>query len=355
MICLGYVFLNSHHDQSTCTPSFPCTYITKLTRRLWSLSLASSTRRSYATGLRAFKRFLYLNRITRPFNQCFDEQTLQYFISYCIGVLHICSNSIRSYLAGIRYYCLATGRPDPLCHSNGDKKFSFRVLLKAAEKVQHQPRHYRLPILNTLLFRICKQLNGSFFGIYWDSLLRASLCTAFYGFLRPGEFTTVNFDASRNLTLSDLNFSWNRAVLLLKRSKTDRCNRGVYIPYYRTNNNLCPIRQLRTYLKYRSQLFYHLSPNATPLFITPSGRALSPQEFVKHLRHVLSSLGVDPSRYSGHSIRIGAASTAAKAGIPVYLIKILGRWSSEAYRRYISVSSSTISNAFFLLSAVHSK
>jgi hypothetical protein len=87
----------------------------------------------------------------------------------------------------------------------------------------------------------------------------------------------------------------------------------------------------------------------------PSGRALSPQEFVKHLRHVLSSLGLDPSRYSGHSLRIEAAPTAAKAGIPVYLIKILGRWSSEAYRRYISASSSTISNAFFLMSAIHSK
>ncbi|CAF4701634.1 unnamed protein product, partial [Rotaria socialis] len=84
------------------------------------------------------------------------------------------------------------------------------------------------------------------------------------------------------------------------------------------------------------------------MFIMPTGRALTRTEFVKRLREVISSFGINSSFYSGHSLRIGAASTAAKAGLPIYLIKILGRWSSEAYRRYISVSSSTISNAFLL-------
>ncbi|CAF3366955.1 unnamed protein product [Rotaria socialis] len=327
-------------------------FIKKLTRRYWLLSLAPSTRRSYATGLRIFQQFLFFSNIKRRLHQCFDEQTIQYFISYCIGVLHIRSSSIRSYLAAIRYYCLRIGRTDPLRHSNGTWKFSVNTLLKTAEKFNSRSQRHRLPICSKLLSRICHKLNGSFFDIYWDSLLRASLCCAFYGFLRPGEFTVNKFNASRNLTLSDMHINRNSATFHLKRSKTDRCNYGVYIRYYRTNNCLCPISHLHTYIKHRSKLFGHLSSNSSPMFIMPTGRALTRTEFVKRLREVISSFGINSSFYSGHSLRIGAASTAAKAGLPIYLIKILGRWSSEAYRRYISVSSSTISNAFLLMSKI---
>ena len=242
------------------------------------------------------------------------------------------------------------GHNDPLRHSNGMWKFSLRNLLKTAEKVYSRPQRQRLPICNQPLSRLCHKLNGSYFGIYWNSLLLASLCSAFYGFLRSGEFTANTFYAARNLTFSDMNLNSNSATLFLKRSKTDRYNYGVYLRYYRTNNFLCPIRHLHRYVNNRSKLFGNLSPSSSPLFIMPNGRALTRTELVKRLRHVISSLGINGSLYSGHSLRIGAASTAAKAGLPIYLIKILGRWSSEAYRRYISVSSSIISNAFFHMS-----
>ena len=38
---------------------------------------------------------------------------------------------------------------------------------------------------------------------------------------------------------------------------------------------------------------------------------------------------------STHSLQIGAATTAAAAGIPTHTIKQLGRWRSSAYRSYI--------------------
>lgn len=41
---------------------------------------------------------------------------------------------------------------------------------------------------------------------------------------------------------------------------------------------------------------------------------------------------IDSSKYSGHSFRSGAATTAAKRGLGDATIEMLGRWQSNAYQ-----------------------
>ena len=48
---------------------------------------------------------------------------------------------------------------------------------------------------------------------------------------------------------------------------------------------------------------------------------------------------LNPSVYKGHSFRIGAASHAAERGMSDAQIRILGRWKSNAFLKYIRVSS----------------
>ena len=48
--------------------------------------------------------------------------------------------------------------------------------------------------------------------------------------------------------------------------------------------------------------------------------------------------------YSGHSFRIGAASSAAAAGVPNHLIKAMGRWNSEAYLLYMKTPPETLAS-----------
>ena len=64
---------------------------------------------------------------------------------------------------------------------------------------------------------------------------------------------------------------------------------------------------------------------------------LTKQRFISHIRKALQSAGVDPTKYAGHSFQIGAATTAAERGIQDSTIKILGRWKSDAYLRYIKI------------------
>ena len=53
---------------------------------------------------------------------------------------------------------------------------------------------------------------------------------------------------------------------------------------------------------------------AGPFFRFASGSPLSSVQFVRRVREALKPYGVDMSKYSGHSFRIGAATTAASVG-----------------------------------------
>jgi hypothetical protein len=50
---------------------------------------------------------------------------------------------------------------------------------------------------------------------------------------------------------------------------------------------------------------------------------------------VLDSVGAPQHQYAGHSFRIGAATTAALAGVEDSIICTLGRWHSTPFLRYI--------------------
>ena len=76
---------------------------------------------------------------------------------------------------------------------------------------------------------------------------------------------------------------------------------------------------------------------AGALFTFGDGRVLTRARFVELVRAALGRAGVDQAKYSGHSFRIGAATTAAAKGIEDCIIKILGRWESLAYLQYIKV------------------
>ena len=79
-----------------------------------------------------------------------------------------------------------------------------------------------------------------------------------------------------------------------------------------------------------------------PLFTFTNDKWLSRASLTKKLRSALQSCGLPADQYFTHSFRIGAATSAAAAGVPSYLIKILGSWSSDCYERYIRTPQKTL-------------
>ncbi len=110
----------------------------------------------------------------------------------------------------------------------------------------------------------------------------------------------------------------------VKQSKTDPLRQGVDVYLGATNHTLC------LYLGVRS-------PSPGPLFIFKSGSPLTRSALVAHLQAALKKSGIAHSAYTGHSFRIGAATTAAKNGVEDSLIQILGRLKSAVYLAYIKI------------------
>ena len=121
----------------------------------------------------------------------------------------------------------------------------------------------------------------------------------------------------------------------IKQSKTDPFRKGVDLFLGRTGSDICPVAALLSYLACRG-------PRPGPLFIFADGRLLTRRRFVELVRAALASAGVDQRHYSGHSFRIGAATTAAAKGIEDSVIKTLGRWESVAYLQYVRIPRSQL-------------
>lgn len=67
------------------------------------------------------------------------------------------------------------------------------------------------------------------------------------------------------------------------------------------------------------------------------GSAVSRAFLTEQLNLSLIWCGLDIKLYKGHSFRIEAASTAFANGMSEAKIKAMGRWSSDAYKKYIRV------------------
>ena len=78
-----------------------------------------------------------------------------------------------------------------------------------------------------------------------------------------------------------------------------------------------------------------LRPGA--IFVSEGGLPVSKSVFSSQLLRVCHLCGLHRSRYKGHSFRIGAASYAADRGLSDAQIRLLGRWKSNAFLRYIRV------------------
>ena len=233
------------------------------------------------------------------------------------------------YLAAISHLHHSNGFWSPVT-GNPRLKLALRGLQrKQAAGSGSAMRH---PLTMKMLKDLSKSLHSKKSLSTHDRLMmQAALSVAFFGFLRVSEFTT-NRKAMRRgrfLTRKDVLLTTDELKLNIKYSKTDQLGNGSSISMGLTGDVCCPVLTMKSYLK-----CCHAKPGA-PLFHFASGRPLSSQRLRSTLRSLLRRIGYDPRNFNTHSFRIGAATAAARAGLPTETIKQLGRWRSNAYSVYV--------------------
>lgn len=313
------------------------------------IALSARTRATYATGVRTFRNFCLMHNIAPGLlglPKCPGEDILTYFVCHCANNLRITHATIKSYLAGIKNFYIEHGLGNQFLRLDGQPMLSLELVLRGIKKQCTQIKQQRHPITADVLRKLCQVLDGKIFGTYDDMMMKAACCLAFFGFLRCGEFTTAtkSFDFQSNLCLGDVNFSTTTTrnhefQLLLKASKTDPFREGCVIHYYALTDPICPVKALSGYVASRMRL--NSDPNA-PLFLHSNGHVLTRKSFLAMLNTVCIQAGMNPSGFTGHSFRIGAATTAAKQKIPEHLVQTLGRWASSCFKLYIKTSKDTI-------------
>ena len=192
------------------------------------------------------------------------------------------------------------------------------------------------PLVIADLRRICQGLPDTTIGARDRSLL----LTGFAGALRRSELV--------GLDLRDVEANADGLVLTVRSSKTDQMGEGnrLGLPYG-SRVETCPVRALAAWKAVAS-----MEQEAEgPLFrqVRRSGEIrgrLSGDAVASIIKRRVAEIGLDPRRYSGHSLRSGLATSAASAGVSERVIMRQTRHASLAtLAPYIHEGSLFLNNA----------
>ncbi len=137
-----------------------------------------------------------------------------------------------------------------------------------------------------------------------------------------------------NLIHDDVEFVNEGVKIFIKRSKTDQSGEGMTkaIPYF-DNQLFCPVVSLKNWMnisEIKSGKIFDISDKSVALII----------------KKYASLSGLDPNKYSGHSLRSGFATSTAESGAEERnIMAMTGHKTSQMVRRYIQEANLFKNNA----------
>ena len=202
-------------------------------------------------------------------------------------------------------------------------------IVRGYHKLNNQP-DTRLPITIPLLVKLVMSLPYVCDSAYLIALMKCMYLTAFFACLRIGEITMRGQNKEslihlRHLTVDEVSFQL--------RFNKFKHSQGTFhtVQVSKQKAPICPMEAMSTYLKHRGQ-------HPGPLFIVSNCTPVSRQMFQKHFSRSCLFCDIPIKYFKGHSFRIGAATLAAKIGFSDTQIRLMGRWKSNAFLRYIRAS-----------------
>ena len=157
---------------------------------------------------------------------------------------------------------------------------------------------------------------------------KAIILIGFAGGFRRSELVNIYKD--------DLEFVTEGVKILIRKSKTDQSGEGSIkaIPYF-DNEEFCPVIALKNFIDKR-----FANTNEGKVF------EISDKSVALIIKKYAEKAGLDSSKYAGHSLRSGFATTAAEFGAEERnIMAMTGHKTTQMVRRYIQEANLFKNNA----------
>jgi integrase len=270
-------------------------------------SISGNTRRAYFSDLAHFEN--WGGSIPA------SAETVAAYIAHHAGTLRVAT--LARHLASISKAHVSRGFPNPA------QSELVRATLRGIKRTYGVARHEAKPLLKEDLFAVLAAMGDS----TKDMRDKALLLIGIAGGFRRSELVAID--------LAHIEHVRQGIVVTIARSKTDQLGEGrkIGIPHGRTR--WCPVAALENW-------FVRSSIADGPIFrpIDRHGRIanerLSGEAVSLVVKERLAGANIDPTGYSGHSLRAGLATSAAQAGVSSFKIRQqTGHASDAMLARYI--------------------
>lgn len=277
-------------------------------------SRSARTWQAYESDLRAWRRWCADNEVD-PLPV--SSETVVWWLQSQAAQGYAVSTISRR-MVTIRQAHRKAGHPDPTDDEG------VRTVWQGVRRRLGTAQRQAKPIIIETLRRLVDVLDDDLAGLR-D---RALLVVGFAGGFRRSEVAA--------LTVDDVERHEGGLVVLIRRAKGDQEGRGrrVGLPYG-SNPATCPVRTLTAWLD-------AAEIEEGPIFrpVTMHGRmgsrALSGRAVAEIIKRTVLRAGLDPTRFSGHSLRAGLVTSAAAAGASeISISQQTGHRSMAILRRYV--------------------
>ena len=289
---------------------------------------AESTRESYSSGILAYHVYCDVKGLPEELRAPASQANITSFITSLAGSYS--GSTISNYVCGIRAWHILHGMEWRLNSAETE------AALRGAERLAppSSKRKKRQPYTPEFMAKLREHLA---LEDPFDAAVFACLTTCFYAAARLGEFVVPRLDAfspACHVTTANLRVDRNSdglevMVLHLPHTKSAplegedvfwSSHPGPTDPYEALDNH----RRINQPSE-SNHLFAYRHKNQL--------RPLTKTAFVKRLAAAARSAGLDPLQ--GHGIRIGATLFYLLLGLPIEAMKVMGRWGSDAFLRYL--------------------
>jgi hypothetical protein len=257
--------------------------------------------------------------------------------------------TIRVYLSAMKHKHALEGLPDPK-----EGKVRLAKLLTGVKRHAGTARKPKRPITLTLLKEMKRHVDdGTLKGkAHW-----AAMCMGMHGLFRLGELLPPTGSEPRRL--GDIRkVSASHATVHLPRSKTDQFGKGALVNLFATGDSTCPLTALDELRKAQEAAGVAVHTATTPVFALTATKALTKPEVVAKIRKAVAALakehpewGLESKDFAGHSLRRGGATSLALRGVAEPVLRLLGRWESDAVNLYIDLPVTCLEGASHMMTS----